>query len=197
LRTHVNISIDPGRIGSYFEATKTAGKAETIHRPFFKLKDEMITIRQLRQEDDLATVLSLCKAFFAEYEKHHEEFFDTDNLTDKDISGRFLQSLESDHSTTIIAVVADEIVGYASVVIRDQPAFYKIKKVGSISALMVAEEYRRRGIGTRIMEEAKLYFRQHGVKYYTFFTAVGNESAIRLYKKLGITPLHTSFLGKA
>jgi ribosomal protein S18 acetylase RimI-like enzyme len=165
-------------------------------KDILELKSENITIRQLRPEDDFAAVLGLCKDFFAEYEKHHEEFFDTDNLRDEDISGRFQQSIKSDNSATIIAEIDDKIVGYASVEVREQPAFYKIKEIGSISALMVAEKYRRRGIGSRVMEEAKRYFRRHGVKYYTFFTAVANEPAIRLYKKLGITPLHTSFLGK-
>ena len=55
----------------------------------------MIEIREPRSEDDLATVLTLCKDFFAEYEGYHKEFFDTDNLTDADISDRFLQSIKS------------------------------------------------------------------------------------------------------
>jgi len=45
----------------------------------------MITIRELRPEDDLPAVLALCKDFFAEYEGYHKEFFDTDNLSDAGI----------------------------------------------------------------------------------------------------------------
>jgi ribosomal protein S18 acetylase RimI-like enzyme len=156
----------------------------------------MITIRELRREDDLKVLLTLCKDFFREYESHHSEFFDTDNLSDDDISGRFLESLESDSSATLIALVDGAIVGYASVAVREQPRFYKIKKVGTISTLMVAKDYRRRGIATQLLLEAKAYFRRHGLKYYTFFTAVANREAISLYEKLGIAPLHTSFIGE-
>ena len=156
----------------------------------------MMTLREMEQTDDLEAVLGICKGFFAEYESHHREFFDTDNLCDDDISGRFLQSLDSDNSATIIALIDDAIIGYASVVVRDQPRFYKVKRVGAISALMVAPEFRRRGIATGIMAEARDYFRRQGVKYYTFFTSVANADAIRLYKKLGMEPLHTSFLGE-
>jgi ribosomal protein S18 acetylase RimI-like enzyme len=156
----------------------------------------MITIRELRPEDDLAAVLKLCKDFFAEYESHHKDFFDTDNLSDVDISGRFLESLKSDDSATIIAVSDGVIVGYASVVIRDQPRFYRIKKVGAISALMVAQNYRRQGIATRLLLEAKAYFRRHGLRYFTFYTAVANQEAIRLYEKLGMLPLYTGFISE-
>ena len=157
----------------------------------------MITVREMQPDDDISAVLALCREFFAEYESHHEEFFDIDNLSEADISGRFTESLKAGDSATIIALVDDKIVGYASVAVREQPRFYKIKKVGAISALMVAKEYRRRGIATRIMAEAKAWFRRSGIKYYTFYTAVANHAAVKLYEKIGMMPLHTSFLGEA
>jgi len=156
----------------------------------------MITIRELRAEDGLSAVLALCRDFFAEYEEHHEEFFDTDNLTDADISGRFMQSLESGDSATIIALIDDEIVGYASVVIRDQPRFYKVKKVGAISALMVAKEHRRKGVATRLLEGSREFFRRHGVKYFTLYTAVANDGATEFYERNNLSRLHISFIGK-
>jgi ribosomal protein S18 acetylase RimI-like enzyme len=157
----------------------------------------MITIRELRPEDDLTAVLTLCKEFFAEYEEHHEEFFDTDNLTDADISGRFRQSLESDDSATIVALLDDKIVGYASIVIREQPRFYKIKKVGAISALMVAREHRRKGIAGQLLNASRVFFRRHGVKYFTLYTAAANEGATTFYERNGMSQLHISFIGKA
>ena len=155
----------------------------------------MLTVRELLPEDDIDTVLTLCKDFFAEYENHHKEFFDTDNLSDADISGRFLESLDSDNSATIVALVDQTIVGYASVTVREQPGFYKIKKVGAISALMVAGEHRRKGIATRLLEEARSFFSRNGIKYYTLYTATANRAAIKLYNKIGLKELHSSFIG--
>ena len=156
----------------------------------------MISIRDLRPEDDLTAVLSLCKDFFAEYEGHHKEFFDTDNLSDADISGRFLQSMESDSSATIVALVDDAIVGYASVAVREQPRFYRIKKVGANSGLMVAKDHRRRGIATRLLAEAKAYFQRNGIRYFTVYTAVANQAAIKFYEQNGMAPLHTTLIGE-
>lgn len=155
-----------------------------------------MTIRRLRADDDLGALLGLCKEFFAEYEQHHEEFFDTDNLSNDDISGRFIASIDSDTSPTFVAVADDTIVGYVLLAIRDQPRFYKVKRVGAISALMVAKDYRRQGIGTRLLAEASEFFRQAGVQYYTFYTSVANEGALKLYKQCGIEPLQIVFLGR-
>ena len=153
-------------------------------------------VRELTRDDNLDVVLALCRGFFAEYERHHREFFDTDDLTDDHIAGRFRQSLEDDDSATIVATVDSAIVGYASAVVREQPPFYRIKRIGAISTLMVAPEYRRRGVGTALLDGARSFFKRRGVKYYTFYTAAGNEAAIRLYEKLGFEPLHRSFLGE-
>ena len=156
----------------------------------------MISIRELRPGDDLVAVLTLCKDFFAEYEGHHREFFDTDNLSDADISERFLQSMESDSSATIIALVDDVIVGYASVTVRDQPGFYKVKRVGAVSGLMVAMEHRRKGIATQLLAEAKTFFLRNGIKYYTVFTAVANRAALEFYERNGMKALHSTFIGE-
>lgn len=156
----------------------------------------MITIRELRPKDDLAAILTLCKDFFAEYEGHHKEFFDTDNLSDADISDRFLQSMESSGSATFIALLDNTIVGYALVAVREQPRFYKIKKVGVISGLIVAKNHRRKGIATRLIAESKAYFQRNGIRYFTLYTAVANQGATRFYEQNGMAALHTSFIGE-
>jgi len=155
-----------------------------------------MTTRELNRDDDLKAVLKLCKDFFAEYEGHHEEFFDTDNLSDADISDRFMQSVDSDDSATLVALDDNKIVGYALLAIRDQPGFYKIKKIGAISGLMVANAHRRKGIATQLLNKSKEFFRRHEVTYFTLYTAVSNDGASRFYENAGLSPLHTVFLGE-
>jgi len=156
----------------------------------------MVIIRELQPEDNLAAVLTLCKGFFAEYEVHHKDFFDTYNLSDADISGRFLQSMESNSNATIIALVDDVIVGYASVTVKNQPDFYKVKRVGAISCLMVAKEHRCKGIATRLFAEARTFFLRNGIKYFTVFTAVANQVAFKFYERNGMEALHSTFIGE-
>jgi ribosomal protein S18 acetylase RimI-like enzyme len=86
-------------------------------------------------------------------------------------------------------------VGYASLHIKAQPRFYKIKRVGAISALMVDPNHRRQGIGTLLLREARAYFRSKDLKYFTFYTSVENHVAIRLFKSFGVQPLQSVFIG--
>jgi ribosomal protein S18 acetylase RimI-like enzyme len=157
----------------------------------------MITVRELRHDDELNGVLALCREFFDEYEAYDEELFDLDNLTDADISGRFLESLDSDSSATVVALDGDRIVGYALLAVREQPGFYKVKRIGTVAGLMVASGCRRRGIGTRLLNEIKAYYRKKGIKYFTLYTSVANQGAIRFYERNGMSTLHTTFLGEA
>ena len=156
----------------------------------------MISMRELQPEDDLGAVLALCREFFAEYEGHHGVFFDTEDLRDEDISGRFLQSMESDSSATIVALVGGAIVGYASVAIRDQPGFYKIKRVGAISGLMVAKDHRRKGIASQLLAEAKDFFQRRGIRFFIVYTAAANRAAVEFYERNGMAVLHTTFIGE-
>ena len=155
-----------------------------------------IHIRKLTAADDLSAVLSLCKAFFAEYKTHHEELFDTDDLRDEHLSERFLDSITSENRSTIIAFVDDAIVGYASIAVRDQPDFYKVKHVGRISGLMVEPAFRRQGIATLLLREARRWFQKKAVEYFTVYTATANTPAVEFYRRCGMQPLHTTLIGK-
>lgn len=155
-----------------------------------------IHIREMRN-DDLRPVLALCKAFFAEYEAHHEDFFDTFELRDDQLSGRFLESITSDSSSTLVAFASDTLVAYASIKIRSQPEFYKAGRIGSISGLMVAPEFRRQGIATMLLAEARKWFRERGVKYFTVYTATANDPALQFYRRSSMQPLQTTLIGEA
>jgi ribosomal protein S18 acetylase RimI-like enzyme len=155
----------------------------------------METIRQLEREDDLADLISLSRAFFVEYEAHHDEFFDIVGLEEEHITGYFERTLGSDSDATFVAVVNQHMVGYITVHVRPQAAFYKIKEVGAISGLMVQREHRRSGIGRRLLAQARAFFKEQGVRYFTVYTALANESAISFYEADGLLPLQTTLVG--
>jgi ribosomal protein S18 acetylase RimI-like enzyme len=155
----------------------------------------MKIIRQLEREDDLADLISLSRAFFAEYETHHDEFFDIDQLEDAHISDYFARTIDSASDATFVAMVDQRMVGYITVHVRPQAPFYRIKEVGAISGLMVQREHRRSGIGRRLLAQARAFFKEQGVRYFTVYTAVANDSAISFYKASGLLPLQTTLVG--
>ncbi len=132
----------------------------------------MTEIRALNKDDKLDDLIVLSREFFAEYESHHQDFFAIDNLDDGDITNYFSHWLDDDDGETFIALVEDRIVGYITIYVHAQPNFYKIKKVGAISGLMVQKAYRQRGIAAQLLAQARAFFEQKGVTYFPVYTAV-------------------------
>ena len=156
----------------------------------------MIEIRSLTKDDELDDLIVLSREFFAEYESHHEDFFEIDSLDDDDIVAYFSRWMEDDDGETFIALTGDRIVGYMTVHVRVQPNYWKVKQVGEISGLMVQTAYRQRGIAGRLLARAKDFFEKKGVTYFTVYTAVGNRTAIEFYKRSGLSPLYTTMMGE-
>jgi ribosomal protein S18 acetylase RimI-like enzyme len=156
----------------------------------------MVEIRKLQAGGDLGDLVALSKAFFREYEGHHEELFRLEALSDEEIVAYFSRFLDKDDHAAFIALRDGRVAGYITVCIQAQPGFWKVKRIGHISGLMVRKENRREGIGTRLLAEARAYFRDQPVRYYTVYTAVRNREALAFYAAHGLEPLHSNLVGK-
>ena len=155
----------------------------------------MTTIRRLRAGDDVADLIGLSRGFFEEYAAH-PDFFRLDELRDEDVAAFFSRSLDSDEGVTFVAEVAGRMVGYITVFVRPQPAFWQVKRYGVVSGLMVHKEHRRQGLAGRLLKEAIGFFQGNRVRYYTAFTAVANQPAIAFYEESGMVPLTVAMLGE-
>jgi hypothetical protein len=90
---------------------------------------EPIAIRPLRPDDGLDDLLVLSRDFFAEYSAYHPEFFAIGTLQDSDITAYFARTLESQDAAAFLALRQGRVIGYITVFVRDQPAFYKVRKI--------------------------------------------------------------------
>ena len=141
-------------------------------------------------------LIALSHDFFAEYEVHHADFFEIDTLRDVDIVGYFSRTVDADDAATFVAVQGARIVGYITVFIKSQPGYWKIKRVGDISGLMVHQNYRRQGIASALLSAAVSFARERGVRYFTVYTAITNQAAIAFYEHNGMKPLYVTLLGE-
>lgn len=154
----------------------------------------MAIIRRLRREDALHDLVELSGQFFEEYAAHHAEFFQIDRLHEDDVVDYFSRFLDGDDSAAFIAVADGQIVGYITLYIRSQPGYWKIKRVGEISGLMVRQDHRRSGIGSRLLREAMAFCQEKGVKYCTVYTAASTQAALAFYARNGMAPLYVTLI---
>ncbi len=89
----------------------------------------------------------------------------------------------------LVAEVEGRIVGYVMTRVEYGPGYVvpePMVRKGHIVSIAVLPEFRRRGIGTRLMEEAMRVLRDvYGCKEVYLEVRVSNTPAIRLYEKLG------------
>jgi ribosomal protein S18 acetylase RimI-like enzyme len=150
----------------------------------------------LQKEDDFRDLIALSRAFFTEYENHHGDLFCIDTLHDEEIVDYFSRFLGKASLAAFVACQGDNIVGYVTAAIQTRPAHWKVQSVGRISGLMVDPQHRREHVGTLPLGEAKAFFREHGVRYYTLYTAVRNTEAIACYESQGMEPLYSHRVGE-
>ncbi len=99
--------------------------------------------------------------------------------------GAYLRALLArDDALAVVARDGEEIIGYAVGRITTMPAFFAQRQRGYIHDVYVRPEYRRRGIGRRLVEEILAWLRRRGVTLVELTVAAANE-AIPFWERLG------------
>jgi [ribosomal protein S18]-alanine N-acetyltransferase len=95
---------------------------------------------------------------------------------------RYLKAIRRHaYAAVLVAELNDVIVGRLSIGRDSHPASEHVADVG----LMVADGYRRRGIGRALMESAEAWARDVGVRKIELHVFPHNEAALALYDTLG------------
>lgn len=94
---------------------------------------------------------------------------------------QFKDTLESGHVFYIVAEWNGEIIGFlVASMLQTEVEIYN---------LVVSKSYKRRGIGTALINEMKRMMRVNGITELYLEVRVSNEPAILLYKNLGFQPV--------
>jgi GNAT superfamily N-acetyltransferase len=92
--------------------------------------------------------------------------------------------------------VADEegaIVGYCLATILDYPPVFHIRNFGFIQDMAVSAEFRRRGIGTELLERLVVWFKEQGVRRVELQALIGNEVSQSFWSKRGFAQYLSRF----
>ena len=92
----------------------------------------------------------------------------------------------------LVAEVDDEVAGFATILtkVRSEEIEDGDIEYGLVSDLVVAGEYRQRGIGRKLLEAAESYARANDVRWLRIGVLADNHSADGLYDSMGFNKLY-------
>lgn len=147
----------------------------------------MTTIRKAKIEDAAAI-----EALYTELEKdavmYQSEHF---VLSPAGARSRQLEEiLKSENQVMLVAVdESDVVIGFAHVVFMGVKAFSCLKPQTNIylQDLVVSGDYRSRGIGTLLLNEAKKYGTEKGADFFRTQVFPMNKAGLRFYERNGFS----------
>lgn len=101
-------------------------------------------------------------------------------------------ALNSPSSVLLVAAEGSKVVGLLKGDVEDR-IFYKPRHAGVIKEFYILPEYRRKGIGKRLMMEGVEQLRKKGAEIIMASFPALNEIAINFYKKMGFRPIEYLF----
>lgn len=116
-------------------------------------------------------------------EKHLDQVFEIEKtcfVTPWTYNSLKKELAENDLAVYLVALNGNEVVGYAGM--------WHVVNEGHITNIAVKEEYRRKGIGTMIMDRFIEYAYHRDMLGITLEVRISNTGAQRMYSKLGFKP---------
>jgi ribosomal protein S18 acetylase RimI-like enzyme len=102
------------------------------------------------------------------------------------------QKVEADLAdSNVLVLVAEahgEVIGYVRGEVTGR-SDHTPRTVGQVSFLYVVRQFRRKGVGRRLMEELCKFFDSNKTENLTVRYVVGNKEAERFWRKLGFEPI--------
>ncbi len=85
----------------------------------------------------------------------------------------------------LVADLGGEIVGFLIGVIRDSAPVFVRSRHGYITDIYVDPEFRRRGVGRKLVETTEEWFAAHGLDHVRLQVATANEAGLAFWRSVG------------
>ncbi len=145
-----------------------------------------MNIRKIEKND-----ISLIRPMWEELNKHHGTL--STNFKEHFYSFTFevrqQQIKKKEDIAVFVAEVENARIGYCIVSVDD--------KLGEIDSIFIEPEYRKKGIGERLISEAETWLKSKNIEKINISVAEGNESVFDFYYKQGYLKRFTVFEKKA
>ncbi len=102
----------------------------------------------------------------------------------------FQKRVTSDSAIVLVAEVEGNVVGYILAFINSY-TFRKVNPIAEVENMFIDEEYRRSGIGSKLMAELKKIAKERGVRRLKVEAVAQNAKAINFYRSCGFETFET------
>ncbi len=150
-----------------------------------------LSIRKLA-ENDVASAAKLVARFYRFNEEFDPAYSTVDKLEEAALN--YVEQALGDPSSLILGAYWDgKLVGIAHVKITSNPLL-KNGRLGLLKELYVLPRYRRRGIASKLINDAKTTLEEAGVSILAAEFPALNDVALSFYRKHGFRPLTSIFI---
>lgn len=104
---------------------------------------------------------------------------------------KFEKALRNSNSRIVVAEMSGEVMGFAYGQVLHRTD-YLPKSVGTIASIYVAKNFRRRGVGKRLVKKLCQFFIEEKVEQITLRYMIGNIEAEGFWSKLKFEPIITT-----
>ena len=146
-----------------------------------------IVVREMGKEH-LDDVVSLWRLMM-EHVESHDPYFRMKLGSDDKFRSYIISHAGKEESVVYVAQGEGKVVGFINGYIKENPPVIEPSHVGFIDCLVVLPEYRRKGIGSRLMSEITAWFEKGGLESVELFHNISNQEGEAFWPALGFALL--------
>jgi GNAT superfamily N-acetyltransferase len=160
---------------------------DSVEQTNIQVESQPAVIRVALPED----VLPISKLWlkFMEYNAKFDSSFEVKPKITARFAREIQDRLKDPNYRIAVAELDEELVGYSFSYVSKKPYFFKLGKFGFIGDLFVLDQFRGRGIGRLLVNDAHDYFKRKGVEQIELLVATLNVDTIKFWERLGYTRL--------
>ncbi len=154
---------------------------------------DSLTIRKATKKD-FDSILNLANQLYKTEQPFDKNIKDGYYQTETG-KKELLKAIQSRKKIFLVATIENSIVGYINGFLYDKEDVY-IKKVAYLDQISVDNNYRHKGIGTKLIDAFTAKVKEKGAKYIKLNAFENNEPAIHLYSKKGFDKYSIFYMKK-
>ena len=140
---------------------------------------------------DLESIRKLNQELFMNENKNFDNTIDVDWSLGNEHKKDYINAIKNNFC--FVALDGKKIVGYVVGYVRKSETYRNIGKLAELDNMSILEEYRSKGIGSKLVEEFKKWAKSQNVDRLRVTASAGNIGAIKFYKKEGFEDYDLTF----